>query len=96
MLFLRQIVIRQGAQGIVDAASNQSIEEAFGTKKQEDAIIQILKEGQIQGSEVYTSCNSFLQSFGLPSPCCFCPMHSSYLKQQFNVKLSFNKTLFGR
>jgi len=44
--------IRQGAQGTYDTASNGSLDNEFGTHKDEDVIKQILEKGVFQETEV--------------------------------------------
>ena len=46
---------RQGAQGILDAASNGALEGEFGTSKEEEVVKQILEKGTVQESEVCQS-----------------------------------------
>lgn len=55
--------IRQGAQGQLDGASKSTIENEFGTKNEDEAIIKILENGNIQNVEVSTV--MFLGSSGL-------------------------------
>jgi len=42
---------KQGAQGILDAASNGSLESEFGTIKEEEVVKQILQKGTVQETE---------------------------------------------
>ncbi|KAI9730458.1 MAG: hypothetical protein M1818_008153 [Claussenomyces sp. TS43310] len=42
---------KHGAQGTFDEASNSTLENEFGTKKDDEAIKQILEKGTIQESE---------------------------------------------
>lgn len=44
-------IYRHGAQGILDSASNGSMEDEFGTHKEEEVIKAILEKGDIQESE---------------------------------------------
>lgn len=37
----------QGSHGILDAASNQALEDEFGSSKEEDVVKQILEKGQV-------------------------------------------------
>ena len=46
------ILLRQGSQGILDAASHASLENEFGTHKEEDVVKQILEKGTVQETEV--------------------------------------------
>lgn len=46
--------IRQGAQGNLDAASKATLENEFGTKNEDEAIIKILETGNAQNSEVWS------------------------------------------
>ncbi|PKY06714.1 DUF1960-domain-containing protein [Aspergillus campestris IBT 28561] len=39
---------KQGTQGILDGASNGSLESEFGTSKEEDCVAQILQKGDYQ------------------------------------------------
>lgn len=54
-IFLRDIANaqspRQGAQGILDGASDQSLDSEFGTKKEEDVVKIILEKGEVQQTE---------------------------------------------
>ena len=43
---------RQGAQGILDSASNARLVEEFGTSKEEDVVKFILENGDVQEGEV--------------------------------------------
>jgi len=43
---------RHGNQGILDGASNQTLEAEFGTSKDDDVVKQILEKGSIQETEV--------------------------------------------
>lgn len=43
---------RQGAQGQLDGASKATLENEFGTKNEDEVIIQILENGTIQSTEV--------------------------------------------
>lgn len=38
----------QGSQGILDGASNQALEDEFGTSKEEEVVKQILEKGNVQ------------------------------------------------
>ncbi|KAK5945736.1 hypothetical protein PMZ80_002944 [Knufia obscura] len=42
---------KHGAQGTLDTASKATLENEFGTKKEEDAIIKILEKGDVQNAE---------------------------------------------
>jgi len=42
---------KHGAQGQLDGASKATLENEFGTKSEEDAIIQILEKGDVQNVE---------------------------------------------
>ncbi|KAF2494070.1 putative SDO1-like protein C21C3.19, partial [Lophium mytilinum] len=42
---------RQGTQGILDAASNGSLEGEFGTHKDDDVVKAILEKGTVQETE---------------------------------------------
>ena len=44
---------RQGSQGILDGASNSSLENEFGTRNEEDVVKQILEKGSMQETEVH-------------------------------------------
>jgi len=39
---------KQGAQGILDAASHASLDSEFGTHKEEEVVWQILEKGDVQ------------------------------------------------
>ena len=39
---------RQGAQGILDGASNAQLDSEFGTHKEEDVVKAILEKGDVQ------------------------------------------------
>ena len=41
------VATRQGAQGILDEASNAQLESEFGTSKIEDVVQQIIEKGQV-------------------------------------------------
>lgn len=43
---------RHGAQGVLDAASKLTLENEFGTSKDDEVIIKILEGGEVQASEV--------------------------------------------
>ena len=43
---------RQGTQGIMDTASKGTLEDEFGTHKEEDVVKQIIERGSIVESEV--------------------------------------------
>lgn len=43
---------RQGAQGILDGASNSALENEFGTHKEEDVVTKILEKGNLQEGDV--------------------------------------------
>jgi ribosome maturation protein Sdo1 len=43
---------KHGAQGVMDAASKATLENQFGTKNDEDAIIKILEKGEVQETMV--------------------------------------------
>jgi ribosome maturation protein Sdo1 len=45
-------VNRQGAQGILDTASNAELDSEFGTHKIEDVAERILKEGSVVKNKV--------------------------------------------
>jgi ribosome maturation protein Sdo1 len=49
---LIRFVLSQGNQGILDAASNSQLENAFGTKKDDDVVLAILEKGDLIHSEV--------------------------------------------
>ncbi|KAI5781828.1 ribosome maturation protein [Geopyxis carbonaria] len=42
------ITHKQGAQGIMDAASNAALENEFGTSKEEEVVQKILRDGSVQ------------------------------------------------
>lgn len=42
----------QGAQGQLDGASKSTLENEFGTKNEDEAIIKILEQGNLQVVEV--------------------------------------------
>ncbi|KAF2751541.1 shwachman-Bodian-diamond syndrome protein [Sporormia fimetaria CBS 119925] len=42
---------KQGASGILDAASNQELDAEFGTHKEEEVVKQILEKGTVQETE---------------------------------------------
>ncbi|KAF2268310.1 putative RNA binding protein [Lojkania enalia] len=42
---------KQGAQGILDGASNGALDSEFGTHKEEDVVKKILELGEIQETE---------------------------------------------
>jgi ribosome maturation protein Sdo1 len=50
--FKIMVTHKHGAQGQLDEASNASLENEFGTKKEDEVIIKILEQGQLQTSEV--------------------------------------------
>lgn len=43
---------RQGVQGILDEASNQALDDEFGTHKEEEVVQAILEKGNAQETEV--------------------------------------------
>jgi hypothetical protein len=43
---------RQGTQGIMDTASKGTLEDEFGTSREEDVVQQILEKGSIIETEV--------------------------------------------
>jgi ribosome maturation protein Sdo1 len=43
---------RQGAQGLLEGASNAMLENEFGTSKDDEAVLQILEKGSMQEFEV--------------------------------------------
>jgi ribosome maturation protein Sdo1 len=43
---------RQGTQGILDGASKGTLEDQFGTSRDEEVVTQILEQGSIVESEV--------------------------------------------
>lgn len=43
---------RHGAQGTMDGASKATLENEFGTKSEEDAIVKILEQGDVQTVDV--------------------------------------------
>lgn len=43
---------RHGAQGVLDGASKSTLENEFGTHKDDDCIRKILEKGEVQLSEV--------------------------------------------
>ena len=43
---------RHGAQGILDTASNGSLDSEFGTHTEEDVVKAILEKGEVQETEV--------------------------------------------
>lgn len=45
-------VTRQGAQGILDEASNAQLDTEFGTHKIEDVMEQIMNKGEVQETKV--------------------------------------------
>ncbi|KAK5007134.1 shwachman-Bodian-diamond syndrome protein [Cryomyces antarcticus] len=42
---------KQGAQGVMDAASNGALEDEFGTHREEDVVQQIIEKGDLQETE---------------------------------------------
>ncbi|KAI9817227.1 MAG: hypothetical protein M1827_001340 [Pycnora praestabilis] len=42
---------KHGAQGVLDSASNSTLENEFGTHKEDDVVIQILEKGDVQETE---------------------------------------------
>lgn len=52
LLTIASAVIRQGNQGVLDAASKASLESEFGTSKDEEVVKQILEKGTIIESAV--------------------------------------------
>jgi hypothetical protein len=63
---LISVVNRHGAQGILDGASNATLENEFGTHVDEEVIKQIIEKGTFQEGTV---CNQFL--FFLCNPSMF-------------------------
>jgi Shwachman-Bodian-Diamond syndrome (SBDS) protein len=62
-------VNRQGSQGILDGASNSSLENEFGTHNEEDVVKQILEKGSMQETEVHIhSLSPHLDFLTLPFP----------------------------
>jgi len=53
---------RQGNTGILDTASHSTLENEFGTHKDDDVVTQILEKGSVLESEV-SICYSLLVSF---------------------------------
>lgn len=49
-------VYRHGSQGILDGASNASLDNEFGTHKEEECMVKILEGGEYQS---YTVCLVF-------------------------------------
>ncbi|KAF1943576.1 DUF1960-domain-containing protein [Clathrospora elynae] len=45
------MVTEHGKQGILNTASNSQLENEFGTKKEDDIIPKILREGEVQSHE---------------------------------------------
>lgn len=62
-------IIRHGAQGTFDAASKSTLENEFGTTKDDEVVAQILEKGSVQESEVRI--DSF--SYKLPTHIPFYP-----------------------
>src|SRR6266511_807761 len=50
---------RHGAQGVLDSASKATMENEFGTNKDDEVIIKILEKGSVQESEVCHIQSSF-------------------------------------
>lgn len=44
--------LRHGNQGVLDTASHGTLDEEFGTHKEEDVVMQILEKGDVQESAV--------------------------------------------
>ena len=44
-------MIRHGAQGVLDAASKSTLENEFGTSKEDDCLVKILEKGALQETE---------------------------------------------
>jgi ribosome maturation protein Sdo1 len=56
---------RQGSQGILDGASNASLDNEFGTHKDDDVVAQILEKGEVIMTEVCIDASEvFLRSKG--------------------------------
>ncbi|KAI9788523.1 MAG: hypothetical protein M1816_006863 [Peltula sp. TS41687] len=49
------ITHKHGAQGVLDAAPNSTLENEFGTHKEEDVVKQILEKGAVQETETYAA-----------------------------------------
>ena len=45
-------VYRHGAQGVLDTASKQTLENEFGTSNEDECMIKILEGGSLQETEV--------------------------------------------
>ena len=75
----RADVTRHGAQGVLDTASKSTLENEFGTSKEEEVMVKILEQGMIQSSEV---CFFFL--FYISSPVLF--YSRSYFLVRFAVR----------
>jgi ribosome maturation protein Sdo1 len=54
----RGCLVRHGAQGVLDGASKASLENEFGTSREEDCIQQILEKGEVQEATVSTKKNT--------------------------------------
>jgi ribosome maturation protein Sdo1 len=46
------MIFRHGSQGVMDTASKASLENEFGTKSEDEAIIKILEKGKIEHASV--------------------------------------------
>ena len=55
---------RHGAQGTLDGASKSTLENEFGTSKEDDVIVQILEKGTVQEVEV---CSPSIAPLPFPS-----------------------------
>ena len=59
---------RSGAQGLLEGASKQTLENEFGTSKEDEAVLTILEKGSLQEFEVccfLSASFSFLSSMVL-------------------------------
>ena len=72
---------RHGTQGILDAASNQTLEAEFGTSKEEDVVKQILEKGSVQEVDVRYPTTSSIKSSFIQPPQSF--IQSSFCLRQF-------------
>lgn len=54
VLFLLRLTCtpRHGTQGVLDTASHGTLDDEFGTHKEEDVVMQILEKGDVQETEV--------------------------------------------
>ncbi|KAI9794525.1 MAG: hypothetical protein M1835_006532 [Candelina submexicana] len=55
---------KHGAQGVLDAASNQTLENEFGTHKDEEVVKVILEKGELQETQTHERTGSTNDSIG--------------------------------